>query len=102
MNNKQGMKLYTEEQLINTVDAIREYIKNYPEKFHESMIEKHLKNLTPLATKRTLIIYNTKETTEDEARHLLEILNCDDSTLWDNADHCGVQVLEVPTQGGNK
>ena len=65
------------------------------------MIEKHLKNLTPLATKRTLIIYNNKETTEDEARHLLEILNCDDSTLWDNADHCGVQVLEVPIQGGN-
>jgi len=100
-NNKQIMKLYTEEQLINTVEAIREYIKNYPEKFHESMIEKHLKNLAPLATKRTLIIYNTKETTEDEARHLLEILNCDDSTLWDNADHCGVQVLEVPIQGGN-
>ena len=95
------MKIYTEEQLINTVEAIRDYLKNYPEKFHESMIEKHLKNLTPLATKRTLIIYNTKETTEDEARHLLEILNCDDSTLWDNADHCGVQVLEVPIQGGN-
>ena len=95
------MKLYTEEQLINTVDAIREYIKNYPEKFHESMIQKHLQNLAPLTTKRTLIIYNTKETTEEEARHLLEILNCDDSTLWDNADHCGVQVLEVPIQGGN-
>ena len=100
--NKQSMKLYTEEQVINTVEAIRDYLKNYPEKFHESMIEKHLKNLAPLATKRTLFIYNTKETTEDEARHLLEILNCDDSTLWDNADHCGVQVLEVPIQGGNK
>ena len=47
-NNKQSMKLYTEEQLINTVEAIRGYIKNYPEKFHESMIEKHLKNLTPI------------------------------------------------------
>ena len=101
-NNKQSMKLYTEEQLVNTIDAIRDYLKNYPEKFHESMIEKHLKNLAPVQTKRTLIIYNTKETTEDEARHLLEILNCDDSTLWDNADHCGVQVLEVPIQGGNK
>lgn len=48
------------------------------------------------ATKRTLIIYNTKETTEEEAKHLLEILNCDDSTLWDNADHCGIQIIEVP------
>ena len=102
-NNKQSMKLYTEEQLINTVEAIRGYIKNYPEKFHESMIEKHLKNLAPITTKRTLIIYNTKETTEEEARHLLEILNCDDSTLWDNADHCGVQVIEVPlTYGGGE
>ena len=95
------MKLYTEEQLVNTVEAIRDYLKNYPEKFNESMIEKHLTALAPVQTKRTLIIYNTKETTEDEARHLLEILNCDDSTLWDNADHCGVQVLEVPIQGGN-
>ena len=41
-------KLYTEEQLVNTIDAIRDYLKNYPEKFHESMIEKHLKNLTPI------------------------------------------------------
>ena len=97
----QQMKLYTENQLVNTAEAIREYIKNYPEKFHESMIEKHLTALAPVQTKRTLIIYNTKETTEDEDRHLLEILNCDDSTLWDNADHCGVQVLEVPIQGGN-
>ena len=47
--------------------------------------------------KRTLIIYNTGETTQEEAQHLLDILNCDDSTLWDNADHCGVQVFEVPT-----
>ena len=41
-------KLYTEEQLLNTIEAIRDYLKNYPEKFHESMIEKHLKNLTPI------------------------------------------------------
>ena len=47
-NNKQSMKLYTEEQLLNTIEAIRDYLKNYPEKFHESMIEKHLKNLTPI------------------------------------------------------
>lgn len=48
--------------------------------------------------KRTLIIYNTGKTTSQEAQHLLEILKCDDSTLWDNADHCGVQVFEVPTE----
>jgi hypothetical protein len=44
-NDKQSMKLYTEEQLLNTADAIRNYLKNYHEKFHESMIEKHLKSL---------------------------------------------------------
>jgi hypothetical protein len=47
--------------------------------------------------KRTLIIYNTKETTQEEAAHLLDILNCDDSTIWDNADRCGVEIIEVPT-----
>jgi len=49
-NNKQqtAMKLYTEEQLLNTAEAIMDYLKNYPEKFHESMIEKHLNNLTPI------------------------------------------------------
>jgi hypothetical protein len=42
------MKLYTEEQLLNTAEAIRDYLKNYPEKFHESMIQKHLTALAPL------------------------------------------------------
>ena len=42
------MKLYTEEQLLNNAEAIRDYLKNYPEKFHESMIEKHLTALAPL------------------------------------------------------
>lgn len=49
-----------------------------------------------IKTKRTLIIYNVNETSEEEAQHLLDILNCDDSTLWDNADHCGIQIIEVP------
>ena len=40
------MKIYTEEQLLNTAESIRDYVKNYPEKFHESMITKHLKSLT--------------------------------------------------------
>jgi hypothetical protein len=52
--------------------------------------------------KRTLIIYNTKETTQEEAAHLLDILNCDDSMIWDNADRCGVEVIEVPTDKANE
>ena len=47
--------------------------------------------------KRTLIIYNTKETTQEEAAHLLDILNCDDSMIWDNADRCGEEIIEVQT-----
>ena len=92
------MKLYTENQVFKMLEVCRD--SDLYE--HILTFEDILKTEAPLATKRTLIIYNTKETTEDEARHLLEILNCDDSTLWDNADHCGVQVLEVPIQGGNK
>jgi hypothetical protein len=86
------MKLYTEEQVLKMLEVCRD-TDLYE---HILTFEDILKTETPIQTKRTLIIYNTKETTEDEARHLLEILNCDDSTLWDNADHCGVQVLEVP------
>jgi hypothetical protein len=104
-NNKQqtAMKLYTQHQLLNTAEAIKNYYENNPDTAQE-MVKKHLMNLAPVTKKRTLIIYNTKETTEDEARHLLEILNCDDSTLWDNADHCGVQVIEVPLtyEGGEQ
>jgi len=89
------MKTYTEEQLLNTAEAIKNYYENNPDIARE-MVKKHLMSLEEIAKKRTLIIYNTKETTEEEATHLLEILNCDDSILWDNADHCGVQVIEVP------
>lgn len=96
------MKLYTEEQVKNSMNSMKTYIEKYNENVIDKIIENHIRALGDIETKRTLIIYNTKETTEEEARHLLEILNCDDSTLWDNADHCGVQVLEVPIQGGNK
>ena len=95
------MKLYTEDQLRNSMNSMKTYIEKYHKDGIDRIIDNHIRSLGGLETKRTLIIYNTKETTEDEARHLLEILNCDDSTLWDNADHCGVQVLEVPIQGGN-
>lgn len=47
-------------------------------------------------TKRTVFIYNTSETTEEEAQYIVDILNCDDSILWDKADHCEVVVFEVP------
>ena len=58
------MKLYTEQQLLNTAEAIRDYLKNYPEKFHESMIDKHLTALIPIELpsdeeiKKVLIQYN--------------------------------------------
>lgn len=95
------MKLYTEEVLRNSMLSMITYIEKYNENVIDKIVENHIRALGAVETKRTLIVYNTKETKEDEARHLLEILNCDDSTLWDNADHCGVQVLEVPIQAGN-
>jgi hypothetical protein len=95
------MKLYTEQQVLNSMISMKTYIEKYNESVIDGIIENHIRALGGLETKRTLIIYNTKETTEDEARHLLDILNCDDSTLWDNADHCGVQVIEVPLTYGH-
>jgi hypothetical protein len=51
-----------------------------------------------MKTKRTVLIYNTKVTTEEEAKYIVDILNCDDSIVWDKADHCGVEVFEVPVE----
>jgi len=51
-----------------------------------------------MKTKRTVFIYNTKETTEQEAKYIVDILNCDDSMLWDKSDHDGVEVFEVPVE----
>jgi allophanate hydrolase subunit 1 len=106
-NNKQQTAVNSIIAKLNNVKPTEfcsiETIKEWCEQAKEMEKNQHLMNLSPVTKKRTLIIYNTKETTEEEARHLLEILNCDDSTLWDNADHCGVQVIEVPlTYGGNK
>jgi len=51
-----------------------------------------------MKTKRTVFIYNTKVTTEQEAKYIVDILNCDDSMLWDESDHDGVEVFEVPVE----
>ena len=54
-----------------------------------------------MKTKRTVFIYNTKETTEQEAKYIVDILNCDDSMLWDESDHDGVEVFEVPVESNS-
>jgi hypothetical protein len=91
-NNKQqtAVKLYTEEQLLNTVEAIRNYLKNYPEKFHESMIKKHLTALTPIE----LMTY-------DELMYIIEpLLNTTDE--FDKGFRNGVQWLREKIQGGEQ
>jgi hypothetical protein len=91
-NNKQqtAMKLYTEEQLVNTIDAIKDYLKNYPEKFHESMIEKHLKNLTPI------------ELPSDE--EIMEVIKPSQNEMddFDLGFRNGVQWLREKIQGGEQ
>lgn len=42
------MKLYTEEQLLNTIKSIRHYDDVYDEKVANERIEKHLKALSPI------------------------------------------------------
>ena len=87
-----------ERDSLEKINNFNEGWMNCEKWFEEKKLCNHIfdKKEIEKSTKRTLIIYNTKETTEEEAKHLLEILNCDDSTLWDNADHCGVQIIEVP------
>jgi len=85
-----ALKLYTEEQLLNTAEAIRDYIKNYPEKFHESMIKKHLTALTPIE----LMTY-------DELMYIIEpLLNTTDE--FDKGFRNGVQWLREKIQGGEQ
>jgi len=97
-------KLYTEEQLVNTIEAIRDYLKNYPEKFHESMIEKHLKNLEPIELP-------SDEEIEQEARlycNIKESLVIDeeeryykDFQKYDGFKACA-KWMRDKIQGGNK
>jgi hypothetical protein len=44
-NNKQTMKLYTEEQLRNSMLSMKTYIHKYNESVIDSIIEKHIKAL---------------------------------------------------------
>ena len=82
-------KLYTEEQLVNTIEAIRDYLKNYPEKFHESMIEKHLKNLEPIELPSDEEI---KKAPTNTSR-----LIYDEKTNWEH----GAKWMRDKIQGGN-
>ena len=45
------MKLYTEEQLRNSMNSVRYYIENYNENVINSMIEKHIKALVGIKFK---------------------------------------------------
>jgi hypothetical protein len=91
-NNKQqtAMKLYTEEQLLNTIDAIMDYLKNYPEKFHESMIEKHLNNLTPIELP-----------SDEEIREVIKPFQ-NEMDDFDLGFRNGVQWLREKIQGGEQ
>ena len=84
------MELYTGQQLVNTIDAIRYYLKNYPEKFHESMIEKHLKNLTPIELP-----------SDEEIREVMELFE-NEMDDFDLGFRNGVQWLREKIQGGEQ
>ena len=42
------MKLYTEEQLLNTIKSFQYYLEHYDKGVFPSVMEKHLKALTPI------------------------------------------------------
>ena len=91
-NNKQSMKLYTEEQLVNTAEAIRNYLKNYPEKFHESMIKKHLMNLAPIELP-----------SDEEIKKMMELdgMEFDEFDPYDVSYLGGATWMRDKIQGGN-
>jgi len=92
-NDKQSMKLYTEEQLINTVEAIRDYLKNYPEKFHESMIKKHLMNLAPIELP-----------SDEEIKKMMELdgMEFDEFDPYDVSYLGGAKLMHFLIQGGKQ
>ncbi len=92
-NDKQSMKLYTEEQVLNTVEAIRNYLKNYPEKFHESMIKKHLMNLAPIELP-----------SDEEIKKMMELdgMEFDEFDPYDVSYLGGATWMRDKIQGGNK
>ena len=92
-------KLYTEEQLVNTIEAIRDYLKNYPEKFHESMIEKHLKNLEPIELPSDEEI--EKETLEETALSFLPHSEVEHDTCFIIGFEFGFKYVLNKIQGGN-
>jgi len=91
-NDKQSMKLYTEEQVLNTVEAIRNYLKNYPEKFHESMIKKHLMNLAPIELP-----------SDEEIKKMMELdgMEFDEFDPYDVSYLGGAKWMRDKIQGGN-
>ena len=42
------MKLYTEEQILNSMKSVKYYIEHYNENVIDSIIDKHLKALQPI------------------------------------------------------
>lgn len=79
------MKLYTEEQLLNTIKSIRHYDDVYDEKVANERIEKHLKALAPIELP-----------SDDEIEERAE-RNINKYSFID-----GVEWLKDKIQGGNK
>jgi hypothetical protein len=42
------MKLYTEEQLLNSMQSVRYYVNHYGENVVDKIIDNHVKSLTPI------------------------------------------------------
>jgi hypothetical protein len=87
-NNKQSMKLYTEEQLLNTIKSIRHYDDVYDEKVARERIEKHLKALQPI------------ELPSDE--EILSLIGDGMHDYYKGGFEQGAKWMRDKIQGGNK
>ena len=94
------MKLYTEEQLLNTVKSIRHYDEVYDEKVANERIEKHLKALQPIelpSDEEILIPFPTEE--DENFRDGKEIKNWMNG--WGKGYKEALQAIRNKIQGGN-
>ena len=121
------MKLYTEEQLLNTIKSIRHYDDVYDEKVARERIEKHLKALQPIELPSDSLCINCDESESthnicmdciikigkeniqlpsDEEIREERLLQFPDSEYANRANdrlafYCGARMVINKIQGGN-
>jgi hypothetical protein len=84
------MKLYTEEQVLNSMLSMKTYIEKYDESVIDSIVEKHLKSLGGIELP-----------SDEEIREVIKPFQ-NEMDDFDLGFRNGVQWLREKTQGGEQ